>query len=39
VKQNKYTKVNFIKPQNEKYKKVLNLVGFWPPHPGEMTKP
>jgi hypothetical protein len=30
---------NIIKPHNEKYEKVLNLGGFWPPIPGEMTRP
>jgi hypothetical protein len=30
---------NIVKPHNEKYEKVLNLGGFWPPTPGEMTRP
>jgi hypothetical protein len=32
-------KQNIFKPHNEKYEKVLNLGGFWPPTPGEMTRP
>jgi hypothetical protein len=43
IKQNKCTRQNIFKPHNEKYEKVLNLGGFWPPTPGGggggMTQP
>jgi hypothetical protein len=38
-KKNKCMRQNIFKPHNEKYEKVLNLGGFWPPTPGEMTRP
>jgi hypothetical protein len=38
IKQNKCKKQNIFKPHNEKYEKVLNLGGFWPPTTGEMTR-
>jgi hypothetical protein len=34
IKQNKCIRQNIFKPHNEKYEKVLNLGGFWPPTPG-----
>jgi hypothetical protein len=33
IKQYKCMRPNILKPHNEKYEKVLNLGGFWPPHP------
>jgi hypothetical protein len=39
IKENKCIRKNIFKPHNEKYEKVLNLGGFWPPTPGEMTRP
>jgi hypothetical protein len=35
IKQNKCIRQNIFKPHNEKYEKVLNLGGFWPPTPGK----
>jgi hypothetical protein len=34
IKQNKCKRQNIFKPHNEKYDKVLNLGGFWPPNLG-----
>jgi hypothetical protein len=34
IKQNKCMRQNIFKAHNEKYEKVHNLGGFWPPTPG-----
>jgi hypothetical protein len=39
IKQNKCVRQNICKPHNEKYEKVLNLGGFWPPTPGKSPNP
>jgi hypothetical protein len=39
IKQKKCMRHNIFKPHNEKYEKVSNLGGFWPPYPREMTRP
>jgi hypothetical protein len=34
MKPNKCIRQTYFKPHNEKFGKVLNLAGFWPPNPG-----